>query len=51
MSKSELDKTIWQGRIDPEPNSERWHQKVQPFISNSQYRGWDRVKKGTVLLL
>jgi len=50
MSVSEIDKTIWQGRIDPEPNSERWHQKVKPFISNSE-SGWqNRAEKGTVLL-
>jgi len=50
MSVSEIDKTIWQGRIDPEPNSERWHQKVQPFV-HSNKTGWsNRPKKGTVLL-
>jgi len=50
MTVSEIDKTIWQGRIDPEPNSKRWHQKVQPFVSNSE-SGWkNRAEKGTVLL-
>jgi len=50
MSDFEVDKTIWQGRIDPEPNSERWHQKVQPFVHSSE-TGWsNRQKKGTVLL-
>jgi len=42
MSVSELDKTIWQGRIDPEPNSERWHQKVQRLTPNAP--------KGTVIM-
>ncbi|MGY4878796.1 formimidoylglutamase [Vreelandella aquamarina] len=26
-----LDMSLWAGRTDPEPNSERWHQKVQPL--------------------
>jgi len=26
----EFDRTLWQGRTDPEPDSERWHQKIQP---------------------
>jgi len=42
MSVSEIDKNIWQGRSDPEPGSERWHQKVKPFIDKSEH--------GTVLL-
>ncbi|UQI39286.1 formimidoylglutamase [Vreelandella venusta] len=27
----ELDMSLWTGRTDPEPNSERWHQKIQPL--------------------
>lgn len=23
--------TVWTGRVDPEPNTARWHQQVQPF--------------------
>jgi len=44
MSDTEIDKSIWQGRIDPEPDSARWHQKIKPFtgIGNSE--------NGTVLL-
>ncbi|MCL7930591.1 formimidoylglutamase [Halomonas llamarensis] len=26
-----LDMSVWAGRTDPEPNSERWHQKIQPL--------------------
>ena len=26
-----LDMSLWTGRTDPEPNSERWHQKIQPL--------------------
>jgi len=44
MSVPEIDKSIWQGRIDPEPGSARWHQKVQPFIRNGNN------ENGTVLL-
>lgn len=29
MNKS-LDRSIWQGRLDPEANSDRWHQRIQP---------------------
>jgi len=50
MSACEIDRSIWQGRIDPEENSERWHQKIKPFISSSE-SGWqNRADKGTVLL-
>ena len=28
---TELDMSLWTGRTDPEPNSERWHQKIQPL--------------------
>ncbi|WP_372372702.1 formimidoylglutamase [Vreelandella venusta] len=27
----ELDMSLWTGRTDPELNSERWHQKIQPL--------------------
>jgi len=50
MSNGEIDKTIWQGRIDPEANSQRWHQKVQPFIENGAKAWQNRAEKGTVLL-
>ncbi|TVP44014.1 MAG: formimidoylglutamase [Halomonas sp.] len=26
-----IDMSLWQGRTDPEANSERWHQKIQPL--------------------
>ncbi|CAO1669042.1 formimidoylglutamase [Salinicola sp. NYA28a] len=26
-----IDMSIWQGRVDPEPNSARWHQCVRPW--------------------
>ncbi|SJN08939.1 Formiminoglutamase [Halomonas citrativorans] len=26
-----FDGTLWQGRTDPEPDSERWHQMIQPL--------------------
>jgi len=42
MSAPEIDRSIWQGRIDPEENSERWHQKIQSFKTHSP--------KGTVLI-
>jgi len=42
MSAVEIDRSIWQGRIDPEENSERWHQKIRPFKTHSE--------KGTVLI-
>lgn len=32
---AEIDMTIWQGRTDPEPNSERWHQRVRPLSENA----------------
>lgn len=31
---AEIDMTLWQGRTDPEPNSERWHQRIQPLAEN-----------------
>ncbi|MDI5920409.1 formimidoylglutamase [Halomonas sp. LR5S13] len=27
----DFDRTLWQGRTDHEPGSERWHQKIQPL--------------------
>ncbi|HBX57598.1 formimidoylglutamase [Pseudomonas sp. UBA2684] len=26
----------WQGRVDPEPDSPRWHQRIQPLSADSQ---------------
>ena len=31
----DFDSTLWQGRTDPEPDSERWHQKIQPLTENA----------------
>lgn len=31
MRGSSPDMSLWAGRTDPEPNSERWHQKIQPL--------------------
>ncbi len=31
----EFDRTLWQGRTDPEPDSERWHQKIQPLAEGA----------------
>jgi len=42
MFENVLNKGIWQGRVDPEPNSERLHQVIQPFTAN--------VQQGTVLV-
>ncbi|WP_417546385.1 formimidoylglutamase [Marinobacter sp.] len=28
---TEMDRTVWQGRIDPEANSDRWHQRIEPL--------------------
>lgn len=30
-----IDMTLWQGRVDPEPNSLRWHQCIQPLADTS----------------
>lgn len=30
-----FDASLWQGRTDPEPNSERWHQRIQPLETDS----------------
>ncbi|ART82188.1 formimidoylglutamase [Oceanisphaera profunda] len=32
---TEMDRTVWQGRIDPEPNSDRWHQRIEPLTDNA----------------
>ncbi|WP_163560329.1 formimidoylglutamase [Halomonas sp. NO4] len=31
----DFDTTLWQGRTDPEPDSERWHQKIQPLTEGA----------------
>jgi len=36
VSVSELDHTLWQGRIDPESGSERWHQKIKPLAPGAE---------------
>ncbi|MBY5941422.1 formimidoylglutamase [Halomonas sp. DP5N14-9] len=33
---TEADMGIWQGRIDPEPNSERWHQRIAAYRSGAE---------------
>lgn len=30
-----FDSTLWQGRTDPEPDSERWHQQIQPLAEGA----------------
>ncbi|GAB3343776.1 formimidoylglutamase [Chromohalobacter beijerinckii] len=30
-----IDMTAWQGRVDPEPDSPRWHQCVQPWTAHA----------------
>ncbi|XOZ33127.1 formimidoylglutamase [Halomonadaceae bacterium KBTZ08] len=30
-----FDAALWQGRTDPEPDSDRWHQRIQPLEANS----------------
>lgn len=30
-----IDMSRWQGRTDPEPNSERWHQRIQPLADHA----------------
>ncbi|MGO3058422.1 MAG: formimidoylglutamase [Halomonas sp.] len=32
---SPIDMSLWQGRIDPEPDSDRWHQRIQPLADNA----------------
>lgn len=31
-----IDMSIWTGRTDPEPNTARWHQQVQPFTTAAE---------------
>lgn len=31
-----IDMSPWQGRTDPEPDSERWHQQVQPLTEGAE---------------
>ncbi|MGE8362234.1 formimidoylglutamase [Pseudomonas sp.] len=35
MNSDRHDMTCWQGRVDPEPDSARWHQRIQPLHSDS----------------
>ncbi|WP_163577261.1 formimidoylglutamase [Halomonas faecis] len=30
-----IDMSLWQGRTDPEPGSDRWHQKIQPLTEGA----------------
>ncbi|WP_340146411.1 arginase family protein [Halomonas sp. PA16-9] len=30
-----IDMSLWQGRTDPEPDSDRWHQRIEPLASNA----------------
>jgi len=30
------DMGIWQGRVDPEPDSERWHQRIAPYHHDAE---------------
>lgn len=30
-----IDMALWQGRTDPEPDSGRWHQRIEPLTSNA----------------
>lgn len=32
---TDIDMRRWQGRTDPEPNSERWHQHIQPVANKA----------------
>lgn len=42
VNENAIDMTAWQGRTDPEPDSERWHQRIRPLA--------DGDARGTVLL-
>ncbi|WP_416138563.1 formimidoylglutamase [Halomonas sp. HK25] len=33
---SAIDMSLWQGRTDPEPDNERWHQQIQPLTPNAK---------------
>lgn len=30
-----IDMSLWQGRTDPEPDSDRWHQRIEPLTNNA----------------
>lgn len=30
-----IDMSLWQGRTDPEPDSDRWHQRIEPLTDNA----------------
>lgn len=30
-----IDMSLWQGRTDPEPDSYRWHQRIEPLANNA----------------
>ncbi|WP_141441341.1 formimidoylglutamase [Vreelandella titanicae] len=30
-----IDMSLWQGRTDPEPESDRWHQRIEPLANNA----------------
>src|SRR5699024_3498950 len=30
-----VDMSLWTGRVDPEPDTHRWHQQVQPLTGNA----------------
>ncbi|SEM25701.1 formimidoylglutamase [Halomonas caseinilytica] len=32
---NEIDMSLWQGRRDPEPDSDRWHQRIAPLSENA----------------
>ncbi|MDT8893817.1 formimidoylglutamase [Halomonas sp. I1] len=32
---TEIDMSSWQGRIDPEPDSDRWHQRIAPLTEDA----------------
>jgi|TARA_A100001518_G_scaffold3975_1_gene4776 formiminoglutamase len=32
---SPVDMSLWQGRTDPEPDSDRWHQRIQPLTDEA----------------
>lgn len=32
---TEVNMALWQGRTDPEPNSKRWHQRIQPLTEKA----------------
>nr|WP_300309282.1 formimidoylglutamase [Halomonas sp.] len=31
-----IDMTVWHGRVDPEPDSDRWHQRIQAYGTDSE---------------